>query len=436
MNPHMISRICKPSARIVLLALMSMVLTGCLPSPKEPDQSSQPTPSNTNGVSEFSGDYRAILNSPGGELVFGLQLKEGADGKLAATVSNGPEAIAIPTVDFNQQQGSLLLGFDHYDSKIEAKFEGTGGRLAGIWTKQTGKSERCEMKFQALRLRNDETLFQPCDSEAIAGRWSVRFSDSEDPAVGLFEVRNGILHGTFQTSTGDYRFLQGTFWAGEMLLSCFDGGHAFLFRAKVEKEGALAGHFWSRDNWHETWTAVKDDAAQLTDPWSLTHWNEQVSLAELKFPSVEGKTVSLDDPEFKGKSRILQLFGSWCPNCHDAAKFMSELQSEYGPRGLSIVGLAFEITGEAERDALQVKRYIERHRTTYPVLIVGLSDKAKATAEFKALDKIRSYPTTIFLDGEGRVEAIYTGFIGPASPSDHDKLKISFRAKIEELLSR
>ena len=78
---------------------------------------------------------------------------------------------------------------------------------------------------------------------------------------------------------------------------------------------------------------------------------------------------------------------------------------------LSIVGLAFEVTGDFRRDAQQVLAYAERHDVGYPLLVAGLSDKAAAGKAFPVLDQVRSYPTTIFLHADGRVRAIYQAFV-------------------------
>ena len=110
------------------------------------------------------------------------------------------------------------------------------------------------------------------------------------------------------------------------------------------------------------------------------------------------------------------------------------MESKYGKRGLSILGLAFELTGDHSRDAKQVKKYLDRHQATYPVLIAGLADKSKASDSFPVLDRVRSYPTTIFLDQFGTVRGIHTGFTGPATGDEYQKLKTRFETLIEKIL--
>ena len=80
------------------------------------------------------------------------------------------------------------------------------------------------------------------ESTGFAARWSVNFAKSEDPAVGLFSVDDdGRAQGTFLTTLADYRYLEGTFDGEQLLLSCFDGAHAFLFAANLQSDGTLSG---------------------------------------------------------------------------------------------------------------------------------------------------------------------------------------------------
>ncbi|MBM4014253.1 MAG: TlpA family protein disulfide reductase, partial [Planctomycetes bacterium] len=304
-------------------------------------------------------------------------------------------------------------------------------------------------------------------SAAVAqanGRHAVRFSGSDDPAVGEFAVAaDGTATGTFLTTTGDFRFLAGQLdrgFAGEdglvgccddgqphhfLRLSCFDGAHAFLFSAELLADGAFEGGFWSGDRWYERWTARRDPAAALPDGFALSHAQGAVALTDLAFPQVFDPTATdappaftarrLDDPALRGKVTLYQLFGSWCPNCHDAARELTELQHAYGPRGLRIVGLAFELTGDAARDAEQVRRYATRHATRFPLLLAGSADKRAATASLGVLDRVHAFPTTLFVDAAGRIRHVFTGFNGPATGAAHAEQKAEFRRRIEALLA-
>lgn len=389
--------------------------------------------------------YRAVLKSPGGELPFFLEIQDLRD-KPKAWIINGPERIEIPKIFWDGD--ALVLDIAHYDSTIRATPVRKAGaktndapELRGTWRKRRGKDKWSQMDFSAgtSGQRRFTRLAAPEASSGkhppITGRWRAVFQCGDKPAIGIFEQSaDGAVNGTFLTSTGDYRYLAGSYEYGRLRLSCFDGAHAFLFDASIQPDGSLAGDFWSRDSWHETWTARRDDHATLADGFTLTKWQGRTPLNKLRFPDLSGTPRSLDDPAFIGKARVIEVFGSWCPNCHDASSYLAELDRRYRSRGLSIVGLAFEVTGDFERDARQVRKFARRHKIEYPLLIAGLSDKMAATRSLPILDRVRAFPTTIFLHRDGRIRAIHTGFTGPATGGAYRKLQHEFESIIEELL--
>ncbi|MFT7484726.1 MAG: thiol-disulfide isomerase/thioredoxin, partial [Candidatus Paceibacteria bacterium] len=262
-----------------------------------------------------------------------------------------------------------------------------------------------------------------------------KFESDTELALGHFVAdEDGSARGTFETTLGDYRYLAGTFDGEHLQLSCFDGGHAFLFKAELDAGGELKGDFWSRDSWHDGWTARRDPTAKLSDSFGLSAWNSEVALSSLVFPDLQGTPRSLADKAFAGKARIITLFGSWCPNCNDEARFLGELAKQYGPRGLSILGIAFELDTDFARSARQVQRFQERHGVKYPVLIAGESNKQTASKAFPALDRVRAYPTAIILDRNNKVRAVHTGFSGPATAAAHGHMRERYEALLEELL--
>ena len=382
------------------------------------------------------GEWHAWLDSPGGELPFGLEVSRD-DEKLEVVIINGSERIRVQRVETNGAE--LLLGIDHYDSTIVATVADGGTSLAGRWEKTTGPGQTASLPFQAKAGRHERFPSDANDAGSadisIDGRWTVEFSSSDDPAVGLFSsLPDGTVEGTFLTTTGDYRYLAGGFDGQRLRLSCFDGAHAFLFDARILADGSLAGDFWSRDSWHETWTAHRDAEASLGDAFAQTHAVADLDLDRISYPDLEGRPRSLDDPEFAGRARVLYVFGSWCPNCGDATRLMVELDRRYRDRGLSIVGLAFEMTGDVQRDTEQVRRYASYHEVAFPLLLAGLSDKAEASTAVPLIDRVRAYPTTVFLDHAGAVRAVHSGFSGPATGEAHEELRRQFESLIEELL--
>ncbi|MCA9323305.1 MAG: redoxin family protein, partial [Planctomycetes bacterium] len=380
--------------------------------------------------SEPEGRYVAWLVCPGGELHFGLSFSE-LNGRFSASIHNGSEAIGVAAGLMDA--GAWRIEFPHYDSAIEFRVLPTGS-LEGRWRKQTSGQRFVELPFRARRAM-PETPAQ--DAELETTRYESRFSSSPDePAVlELHQRSDNALQGTFLTTTGDYRYLAGR-WEGDAFeLSCFDGAHAFLFRGRRGDDGGLEGDFWSGDRWHETWTARPSPTAALPDAFSLTRLSGGEDVDVLSFPDLDGRVRGLGDADFAGRARLVVIFGSWCPNCHDLTDYLVELRRRYAGLGLQVVGLAFELTDDPARNARQVRRYLERHAADWPVLLAGPADKARATEALGFLDRIRSYPTTLFCAADGRVQAIHQGFCGPATGPAHEKLRAAFEARIEALLA-
>jgi len=409
------------------LPVFTLGVTCCLASPAA-DASGARVP--------VTGTWRAWLDSPGGELPFMMKIER--QGKAwHAQIINGRERITVPV--FKVKDGKVVIGIDYYDSQIDARLADDGRRLDGRWRKKAKGDDWSELEFHAtagmqprFEVDPDTATYRP---GAIDGAWRVDFSSSDTPAVGLFQVKpDHTATGTFMTTTGDYRFLSGTFDGRRLKLSCFDGAHAFLFKAELKTDGTLEGDFWSRDSWQETWTARRAEGFALPDPFQLTEATGPVRLEEIKLPDVDGRVRSLGDPAFAGKAMIIEVFGTWCPNCHDATEYLVELDRRYGDRGLRIVGLAFELTGDFKRDARVVRTYAERHGVLYPILIAGLAEKDRVASVVPFIDRLRSYPTTIFLDDEARVHAIHTGFAGPATGVHYLNQKAKFESIIASLL--
>ena len=303
---------------------------------------------------------RVWLETPGGDLPFELSLA--GDG---AVIRNGDERIEIAGVEHDAD--SVRFPFTHYDSSLTLRPTGDGV-YSGEFRKVRGEGNTAVVPafarvIDAVGLPGSrfDPIPQAADEGGFAGRWRVEFETGDGPAVGVFAVdEHGTASGTFLTSVGDYRHLAGRADGGLLRLSTFDGAHAFLFRATMREDGGIGGDFWSGNWWHESWTAVRDDNASLPDAFELNAWNAD-GVAGVRFPDTAGIERTIDDPALRGEVTILDLFGTWCPNCADATELLVEYERTYGRRGLRVVGLAFELTDDFERSVRQVEKHQARH---------------------------------------------------------------------------
>jgi thiol-disulfide isomerase/thioredoxin len=384
----------------------------------------------------LDGMWRAVLTSPGGELPFGLRFARGG-----AAIINGPERVKVSSVAVDGN--SVTIRFDWYDSSIHATLSADGDTMTGEWTR-TVPSRTARMAFRATR--GAAARFDPAPKATAAmadvnGIWNATFVDADgaSPARGELHQDRGTTRvtGTFLTPTGDDRYLEGSYENGLLRLSTFDGAHAFLFQAHASSDGKLAGDFWQRDAYHATWTATRtDDAgATLPDSWKAVGIAEDRGRFCFRFPDLDGHVVSSDDDRFRGKVVLINVFGSWCPNCNDEAPLLAEWDRKYRAKGLEIVGLAFEFTGDAARDREMVRRFAQRYGIHYTLLLAGVSDKQKASAALPCITRVLAYPTSIFIDRGGQVRKIYSGFAGPGTGAHFDQLRREFEHEITAALA-
>jgi thiol-disulfide isomerase/thioredoxin len=255
--------------------------------------------------------------------------------------------------------------------------------------------------------------------------------------VGIFEQKGNDLTGTFLTTTGDYRYLAGTVQQDSMYLSCFDGTHVYLFKSRISNKGnTLTGGFWSSTGSYETWTATRDDAAALPDANSLVYLKKGYDALAFTFPNVEdGKPVSLSDERYKGKVVVVQLMGSWCPNCMDETKFLAPWYQKHKDRGVEVVALAYERSPEFAVSAPKLLKMKDRFNIDYEVLLAGINDKEAAAQTLPMINKVLAFPSTIYVDKKGKVRRIHTGFSGPGTGKYYDEFVEEFNLFIDKLLA-
>ncbi len=419
---------------LVLVALASLLTSGCTSPPAQEDPVEI----------DIRGTWRAVLASPGGELPFALDISEQGSG-LAAVAKTAEEDVPFSSVSLDDRQ--VILAFSWYDSEITAEVAADGESMSGMWRRTSPGGTNSTLPFTASRgkaarfgdpAKTGVTTGHPDAVEHVGGYWAVEFRDEDatEPARGEFRQQDTKVTGTFLTPTGDYRFLEGSYENGLLRLSTFDGAHAFLFHGRAVEDGTLEGDFWSRDTYHATFTARRIDRAEavLPDAWSLVGLTNDEGSFRFDFPDLDGQSLSSEDPRFDGKVLVVNIFGSWCPNCNDEAPLLADWHRRFGPQGLEIVGLAYEFSGDPERDRTMVRRFAERHGLDYPMLLAGTNDKAKAAETLPDLSAVIAYPTTVFIGRDGTVRKIHSGFTGPGTGHHYDELVKELEGTLETLL--
>jgi thiol-disulfide isomerase/thioredoxin len=337
--------------------------------------------------------------------------------------------------------GVLTLEYDFLNTTLELKL--TGDDLIGTY-----HNNRAGSRPQSVRMRR----FTPAavadeNTPALAGSWEMRRNADEVSAPRdtrtwhVFLRQSGAeLSGTILRVDGDVGTLVGHWQNGKLVLSHFAGERPNLFEATLAADGTLAVTLNGTAHYRVVRSGEARDKGipEPPDPSRYTNVKDPSTPFHFAFPDLTGKTVSDTDARLRGKVMMLAIGGSWCPNCHDEAPFLSELYRDFRARGLEIVGLMFENDPDPKVSRPRVQSFIKRYAVEYPMLLAGTMQPSPTTRTIdEALPQLvnfGAYPTTIFLGRDGKVRSVHAGFASPAAGAEHVRLKAEIRELIERLL--
>lgn len=374
------------------------------------------------------GTYRGSLIAQDNQLVpFIFEVTS----ETTLKIFNAEEVIEVDEIEYKND--SIFIKLPYFETVIAAKLD--GNNFQGQWIEEDRDRSVAIYTEYDIKRRFVDSQSSNID---VSGVWEMEFNDYGNiyPAKAVLSQNENIITGTIRTPTGDYRYLEGIVSADTLMISTFDGAHAFLFKAHVT-DSSMVGNFYSGNHSTETFVGKPNPNFELPDEYTLTFINEGYDTFNFSFPDLKGNLVSLSDDQFKDKVVLVQLMGSYCPNCLDETKFYSKYYEENKDRGLEIVALAFENAKTEDKAIKGITRMKERVGLNYEILLaqIGTNDKGKAQEKMPMLNKVVSYPTTIYLDRTGKVRKIHTGFNGPATGEKYKNFEAEFEAFLNTLLS-
>ena len=369
-------------------------------------------------------DAAVVVN--GLEIPFRFEIA-GSGAAVKGWFFNGDEKVESTGGKF--ENGSLVLNFDHYATQVEATL--INGRLHGVYNRATGY-----YPFYAKRFTPPAAF--PNEVPAIDGLWTIgSVNSNKGESAWRFIVRQSGAEVTaaILRVDGDTGALSGTFRNGKFVVSHFSGARPLVLELTPQKDGTLE----IVRNRTEKMIAVKDSEAKLkgvpepTDPSRHSSVKDPTAPFKFAFPDITGKIVSSTDERFRGKVVIVGIGGSWCPNCHDEAPFLSELYTKYKSKGLEIVELSFEEEAQKAKGYPRLLAFNKRYGVNYTVLLAG--DQGDLQERVPQIHNLNSFPTTIFVGKDGLVRAVHAGFAGAVSGVFHENAKEEITALVERLLA-
>jgi len=375
-----------------------------------------------------TGIWRGEILAQNNKIPFNFEVEKNGENYIINLI-NGDETLKIDEVIV--EGDSLFFNMHIFDTSIKAQIHGT--ELSGTYTKHYAEDYILPFKAQFDKKNRFDNM---PNSGKFDGIWETVFLDEgkEYPAVGIFKTEDDRLKGTFLTETGDYRYLEGYTNKDTLFLFTFDGNHLFKFKAFKVNDTLLKGEFWSGKTSYETFNAKKNEHAKLINANELTYLKEGYENIVFSFPGLDGKPVTLQDEKFKNKVVILQILGTWCPNCMDETKFYADWYRKNKSKGVEILGLAYETKPDFKYAKDRVEKMKEKLNVDYDFVIAGTSSTKSASESLPMLNRVMSFPTTIIIDKKGTVRKIHTGFSGPATGKYYEEFVDEFNSFVKELL--
>lgn len=377
----------------------------------------------------LAGLWDATITFHGQDIPFRLQIA-GDGSNIQGWFFNGNEREISSAGSFHD--GTLVLNFDSYAAKLEAKLE--GGALVG----QYGPMLKKDYPVTAHRHAAESTT--SASAPSIDGLWEVAVKSSKGEKAWRMIVQQksaSNVSAAILRVDGDTGALTGEYKDGKFVLSHFSGGRPSLVVMTPAADGTLDIDMTDLHGSSQL-TARRPDVARAkglpppTDPDKNTSVKDPSQPFRFSFPDLNGKIVSNTDARFQGKVVLVNVTGSWCPNCHDEAPFLAELYRKYHNQGLEVVALSFEEDDQL-KNPTRLRAFIKEYGIGYTVLLAGTPDDrdAKLTQPVN----LNSWPTTFFVGRDGHVRLVHSGFPGPASGALYRKTVKEFYAQVDSLLA-
>ncbi|MFM6948553.1 MAG: peroxiredoxin family protein [Aquirufa sp.] len=381
-----------------------------------------------------NGPWRGELASIGGQLPINFSVEAGKSAKtFNIKIQNGAESFNLGESYFRGD--SLVIPFDLYDSELISAVKSTD-KLKGFWVKRRNGKEIGRIPFSANHGSTERfTNLKPAKVN-VSGKWDSDFWSDEtnhSPGVGVFEQNGNQVTGTFLKTSGDYRFLQGNVSGDSLFLSYFDGSGVYLLKTKVTGK-EINGQFSSGFAAKRIFKGKFDPSASLPDLKKLTFLKDGYDKLDFRLPTPNGEMISLQDERFKNKVVVIELLGSWCPNCLDESRFLAPFYRKNKEKGLEVLGVSFEYSPDLAVSGPKIENFKKRIGIDYPIVFAGVPSDETLKKVIPMLSQFYGYPTTFILDKKGRVREIHTGFSGPGTGAYYTDWTIEFEKTIDLLL--
>lgn len=369
------------------------------------------------------GVWRGVIEYTQEHVPFQFEVEQKV-GAFLFTIINGDEKIEIDDVIISDD--SIFIRLSPFDAEIRARFD--THTMNGYWKKgYKNDSIPFHANYGKPRFVGGIKKFK------LSNKWMLRFerpSKVTYPTVGLFQFEDGKAVGSILSEVGDYRYFEGVVRNDSLIMSSFDGVHAFEIKAHIN-QNVLSGEFHFDNEYTEKIEGVQDDNAEIITPFRKLSSNQRPFFNILTAGNPE---ESIDESKYFDKVLVLQLFGTWCPNSKDQTEYLREWYKTR-PENVEVVAAAYEPNFSTEYGLNRIESYKSNMDIPYDVTLGGELSKGQAALALPYLDKINAFPTLILIDKYGFIRYQFDYFNGPATGQYYEIFKEEFEGAINTLVS-
>ena len=374
----------------------------------------------------LAGRWDAIVVTNGVEVPFPFEIA-GAGTTLHGWFLNGERR--IESTDAEANADTVVFRFGQYASRLELRIDGES--LAGKYYRARGEP----LPVTATRTASTQAV-KSGNAPSIDGTWVVQAKSSKGETAWRFIAHQTgpRVEATILRVDGDTGTLSGGWQDGRFVLGHFSGARPLRLEVTPQADGTLL----LSQNGQAALVAARADTARVatigtpTDPAAHTRMKDPSEPLRFSFPDLDGRVVSNTDEKFRGKVLLVNISGSWCPNCHDEAPFLSALYRQYRGRGLEIVTLSFE-EGDQLTNPVRLRAFNATYGIEHTVLLPGEPDQLNE--KIPQAENLNAFPTTFIVGRDGRVRAVHAGFPSPGSGEFYARAEHEVTELVERLLA-
>jgi thiol-disulfide isomerase/thioredoxin len=376
--------------------------------------------------------YRAVVSSDDKvEAVFLLRVPAG---RGTATFKVGGYEV---TTDATFEGGTLSIPMPVHQTVVQAKATADGSLVGTFVTRSRAfGASTLALRATPIAAPTSAVLATVAGAGAVVTlaeprtAWRLAMTESGVAKLILTETGPGSFEGVVSLDTGNLIYVSGNGRGDAIVMTGFDGTSGYRLELALASDRATAtgrlfgGH---RFEWRETFSATR--GADFALPLKLRATNP------------DGKIVLPANPalaKLPPGPLLVELAGSWCSTCRNAAPFIGQLDRDYRAKGLTIVTLLYEFTDDPKVDAKQAALFKQTYNVTWLVVPVAGSVDDFAEIVPAGLTDLNpaGFPISLFLAPDRTLVAVHAGF--PAAdddPAAFAAVSAEFRANVEHLLA-